>query len=171
MASSDKCPAGNFAKTETATSLDGSSNIDDVRLSRVRFYASELFSLYVHDQACGLGEFSNALAVYAVIHECSPPFRQNEPASAQNFQVMRYRGLSDRKMFNNVANADWLIVRRQQVEYTNTDWISKRLETTGVILRTSLRKLGRLHIRATIGRRAFRVGGHWHDEYKQIGGM
>jgi hypothetical protein len=126
------------------------------------------FSLYVQDEVRGVRKFSQTLAVHAVIHKRSPPFRQNEPATAQNFQVMRYRGLPDRKMFNNVANADWLIVRRQQVEYPNTDRISKRFETTGVLLRTRLRKLGRLHLGATTGRCAFRVGGHWYDETEQI---
>jgi hypothetical protein len=142
------------------SSQDSSSNIDDIRLIEISLYASELFSLYVHDQACCLRESSNALAVHSVIHKCSPPFHQNEPASAQNFQVMRYGRLPDRKMFNDVANADWLIVRCQQVEYTNTDRIPKRFETTGVLLRTRLRKLGRLHLGATTGCGAFRVGGH-----------
>lgn len=84
---------------------------------------------------------------------------------------MRYRGLSDREMFNNVANADWLIVRRQQVQYPNTDRISKRSETTGELLRPGLRKLGRLHLGATTGRCAFRVGGHWYDESEQANGI
>lgn len=84
---------------------------------------------------------------------------------------MRYRGLPDRKMFNNVANADWLVVGRQQVEYPNTDRISKRFETTGVLLRTRLRKLGRLHLGATTGRCAFRVSGHWYDDSEQINGI
>lgn len=117
-------------------------------------------SLHVHDCPRGVGKFRQALAVHPVIHECSASLCQNETAVAKNLQMMGYRGLLNRKMLYDLANANRVVIVGEQVENANTHRVGKGFEATGVLLRARSSDLRRPYLGATIGSRTFY--GRWH---------
>src|ERR1700722_10378426 len=89
-------------------------------------------NLYVHDQACRVREFSQAFQVHAVIHKCAAALCQYEARRAQDLQMMRNRRLPNRKMLHDVAYANRIAIRREQIQNPDPRGISQRLEPSGI---------------------------------------
>ena len=64
--------------------------------------------LGVEDAAGGLGEFREAGAIDAVVHEGAAPLGDDEAHVAQDFQVMGDGRLAEREVIGDVADADRL---------------------------------------------------------------
>jgi hypothetical protein len=79
----------------------------------------------------------------SVIHERAAALGVDEAGIAQNFQVMRNRGLANRKVLDDVADANRLTIGGEKAENADSDRIGEGLEPGRVFASVCVRELRR----------------------------
>lgn len=96
---------------------------------------------------CGVRKLSEALPVHAVIHESAASLDVNKPRVSQNFQMMRDRGLANRKVLYDFAHTHRRFIVGKQVKNANANRVGKSFEPLRVLLGAGLSEFGGAHLR------------------------
>ncbi len=100
------------------------------------FRDARILPLDIHDQPSRIREFTQAVSIDPVVHESPAPLRLHEASGAQNLKMVRNRWLPDLKMLHDVAHANRIAVRRQQIQNPYPRWIGERFEPPGILPRS-----------------------------------
>ncbi len=100
-------------------------------------------ALHIHDRARGLRKLGQTIPIHAIIHKRAASLGNHEPNSAQHLQMVRDRGLPDRKMLHDVADAHRRAARRQQIQNPYARRIGQRLEPSRILARNRALQLRR----------------------------
>ena len=100
------------------------------------------------DTAGSFGEFGQACPVHLVVHERSPALSKHEARLSEHLEVVRNGWLTERKMRDDIADADGLSMLGEEIEDADPRRICQRPEPSRVFLGLLLINLRGIYRRA-----------------------